>query len=71
MEKFQGIKIFKSFEGTHNSKRPLNIMKETVQFIIAQMDKNAWDQYDSVRNTKTNHAKDQVFDIGAPLLHKE
>ena len=30
------------------------------------MDKNAWDQFDSVRNTKTS----QHFDIGAPLLHK-
>ncbi|CAD8119916.1 unnamed protein product [Paramecium sonneborni] len=69
MEKFRGTKLLKQFEGTHNSKRPQDIMKETVQFIIMQFDKISWNQ--NSRDTKiTNNTKDQIPipDIDAPLL---
>lgn len=42
MDKFRGKKILKQFEGTHNSKRPADVMKETVQFILQNMEKGAW-----------------------------
>ncbi|CAD8125128.1 unnamed protein product [Paramecium sonneborni] len=74
MEKFRGIKQLKQFEGTHNSKRPLDVMKETVQFIIFQFDKNQWNQNSSLRDTKiSNNTKDQfpIPDVDAPLLHSE
>ena len=51
MEKFRGKKILKQFDGTHNSKRPADVMKETVQFILSNMEKVAWSTVQSARET--------------------
>ncbi|CAD8124202.1 unnamed protein product [Paramecium sonneborni] len=72
LEKFRGIKEFFQFEGNHNSKRPINVMKATVSFLIAQMEKQ--EQNSTLRDTKiSSKFKDQIPlpDIGAPLLHSE
>ncbi|CAD8201253.1 unnamed protein product [Paramecium pentaurelia] len=75
MEKFRGNKLLKQFEGTHNSKRPLNVMKETVQFVIMQFDKYSWNQNQGLRDNNKifNNQKDQIPipDVDAPLLQPE
>ncbi|CAD8204492.1 unnamed protein product [Paramecium pentaurelia] len=74
MEKFRGTKVLKQFEGTHNSKRPQDIMKETVKFIIMQFDKCSMNSNTSQGDTKlSNNTKDQIPipDIDAPLLNSE
>ncbi|CAD8182709.1 unnamed protein product [Paramecium octaurelia] len=74
MEKFRGTKVLKQFEGTHNSKRPQDIMKETVQFVRTQFDKHSLNSNTSQGATKINNAtKDQIPipDCDAPLLTQE
>ncbi|CAK92352.1 unnamed protein product (macronuclear) [Paramecium tetraurelia] len=74
MEKFRGTKVLKQFEGTHNSKRPQDIMKETVQFVRIQFDKHSLNQNTNQGTTKiTNTTKDQIPipDVDAPLLSSE